>query len=178
MVTNRDLKQALLKKLDITASGLSRRINKEQRILSMSTELATYLIAQESGIVIGRYLPVDVVSEVRQLQVQKASVNNASPTPAPKRQGATKKKSVIRRAIAAPSGTAISDPILPQKKLAEAAAMIKVYPVLYGLENSIRELIKRVMSDKFGEDWWDTQLTTSKLKGVPLPRGFEPLLPP
>jgi len=73
---------------------------------------------------------------------------------------------VTRRAISAPSGVSIKDPILPQKKLAEVAAMIKVYPVLYGLENSIRELIKRVMSDKFGKDWWDTQLTTSKLRGV------------
>lgn len=166
MATNQQLKQALLQKLDITASGLSRRIMKEQKALSMTTELATYLIAQENGIVIGKYLSDAEVAEVRNLQVQKAGVNNSKASPAPARQAAAKKMTVTRRAISAPSGISINDPILPQKKLAEAAAMIKVYPVLYGLENSIRELIKRVMSDKFGKDWWDTQLTTSKLRGV------------
>lgn len=167
MATNQQLKQALLTKLDITASGLSRRIKKEQETLSVSTELATYLIAQENGIAIGKYLSDEEMAEVRTLQVQKAGVNNSISAPTPKRQAAPKKnKTTTRRAITAPSGSSIKDPILPEKKLKEAAAMIKVYPTLYGLENSIRELIKRLMFDKFGEDWWDTQLTTSKLKSV------------
>ena len=166
MATNQRLKHALLKKLGITASGLSRRIRKEQRALSMSTELATYLIAQENGIVIGQYLPADIANEVRQLQVQKASVNNSNPALARKRTAAVRKGAATPRVITLPSGATISDPILPEKKLSEAAAMIKVYPTLYALENSIRELIKRVMSDKYGNDWWDTQLTSGKSKGV------------
>lgn len=44
--------------------------------------------------------------------------------------------------------------------------MAGIYPFLYVLENSMRELIKRVMTAKFGEDWWNGQLTTGKLKNV------------
>jgi hypothetical protein len=166
VATNAALKKALLEKLGITASGLSRRIKREQKILSMSTELATYLIAQESGIVIRRYLSDAEVTDVRNLQVQKAGVVGTSNNSVPNRQAPAKRTTAPRRAINAPSRISISDPILPEATLAEAAAMVKVYPMLYGLENSIRELIKRVMSDKFGKDWWDTELTSSKLKPV------------
>ncbi len=166
MATNQQLKKALLKKLGITASGLSKRIKKEQKTLSMSTELATYLIAQESGIAIGRYLSDAEIAEVRNLQVQKAGVSVAKSNAAPKQRTTANKTAAPRRAIQAPNGITINDPILPEKKLTEAAAMIKVYPMLYGLENSIRELINRVMSDRFGKDWWDTELTTRKLRDV------------
>jgi hypothetical protein len=44
--------------------------------------------------------------------------------------------------------------------------MARVYPLLYVLENSIRELINRVMREAHGDDWWDTQLTKGKLKNV------------
>jgi hypothetical protein len=60
----------------------------------------------------------------------------------------------------------ISSPLLGSTKLAEAKEMARIYPVLYVLENSMRELIQRVMKAKFGDDWWDTQLAVGKLKGV------------
>jgi hypothetical protein len=46
-----------------------------------------------------------------------------------------------------------SDPILPEAKLAEAREMAAVYPMLYVIENSMRELIRRVLSAKYGQDW-------------------------
>lgn len=166
MATNRELKKALLDKLGITASALSRRVKKEQDIAPMPTEYATYLIAQENGIPISRYLSAEEMAEVRHLQVQKAGINSANSKEALKPRVARKTAEAAPRQIRLASGTSIVDPILPDKKLKEAAAMSNVYPVLYALENSIRELIKRVMSDKFGKDWWDTELTTRKLKDV------------
>jgi len=44
--------------------------------------------------------------------------------------------------------------------------MAAIYPLLYVLENSMRELIKRVMYARYGTDWWNTQLASGKLKNV------------
>jgi predicted restriction endonuclease len=35
--------------------------------------------------------------------------------------------------------------------------MAVVYPVLYLLENSIREVIDRVMISRYGDNWWDSE---------------------
>jgi hypothetical protein len=32
-----------------------------------------------------------------------------------------------------------------------------VYPVMYVFENSVRELVRRVMSREFGDGWWDAK---------------------
>ena len=50
-----------------------------------------------------------------------------------------------------------TDPILPPKKISEANEMAVVYPVLYLLENSIREVIDRVMISRYGDNWWDSE---------------------
>lgn len=56
--------------------------------------------------------------------------------------------------------------MLDAEKLAEAKEMAELYPILYVLENSMREVVKRVMHTTYGHDWWDTQLQTGKLKTV------------
>jgi len=58
------------------------------------------------------------------------------------------------------------DPILPDSKLREAKEMAAIYPLLYVLENSIREVIKRVMKEKHGDEWWQDRLTDGKAKNV------------
>jgi hypothetical protein len=50
----------------------------------------------------------------------------------------------------------IVDPILPTRMVAEAKEMSeKVYPILYIFENSVREVVRRVLTGAFGADWWD-----------------------
>lgn len=49
-----------------------------------------------------------------------------------------------------------TDPILPLNKLNEAKEMATLYPLLYVLENSIRELIDIIMISRYGNDWWQT----------------------
>jgi hypothetical protein len=48
-----------------------------------------------------------------------------------------------------------TDPILSQNKLSEAKEMARIYPFIYVLENSIREVIDRVMKSRYGENWWN-----------------------
>lgn len=44
--------------------------------------------------------------------------------------------------------------------------MAAVYPILYVMENSIRELIERVMRAKYGDIWWTTKTQNGKLRGI------------
>jgi len=163
MTTNRDLKKALLEKLDIKQPGLSKRVQKKKEHLPMSTEDATYLIAHESGIKIDKYLSKDEVDKIRQLHTSGGVVNN--PTATLTKQRVQKGKNNIQE-IRFPGEFKTTNPLLPNQKLNEAKSMAKLYPLLYVLENSIRELIKRVMRSNYGEDWWNTELNKGKLKGV------------
>lgn len=49
----------------------------------------------------------------------------------------------------------LTDPILPKVRLDEAKIMTDIYPLLYVLENSIRELILRVLKHHIGKNWWE-----------------------
>ena len=57
----------------------------------------------------------------------------------------------------------ISDPILSGVKIEQAKEMASIYPLLYILENSIRELIDIKMIKLHDENWWDSY-STRKLR--------------
>ncbi|OYD16027.1 hypothetical protein CH330_03840 [candidate division WOR-3 bacterium JGI_Cruoil_03_51_56] len=43
--------------------------------------------------------------------------------------------------------------------------MARLYPLLYVLENSVREFIDRLMTSLYGDDWWNGRpMTSSKMK--------------
>lgn len=159
---NRQLKRDLLVKLGIQAAGLSKRAHAKTRETPMSTEDAVYLIAHEAGLRIDRYLSPDDVARVRGLHAANRMHAPASAPRSKRRSAAPVKARELRFA----GDLRIANPLLGSAKLAEAQAMARIYPVLYVLENSMRELIKRVMKAQFGDDWWETQLTAGKLKGV------------
>ncbi len=60
----------------------------------------------------------------------------------------------------------VTDFLLDDTKLKEAEEMADIYPILYVLENSIRELIKRVMTANYGEDWWSERTKRSKTRTI------------
>ena len=162
MATDRALRTALLDKLGVQPAALSKRVQKKKRDIPMSTEEATYLIAHEEGLGIDRYLDRDQVDRIRAL-------HTANPNRIPGDTAGSKRKkpaATAAREIRFPGEFKTSNPLLAPAKLNEAVAMAKLYPMLYVLENSIRELIKRVMHDAHGEGWWDNQLTKGKLKNV------------
>lgn len=162
MATNRELRRDLLKKLGITPQALSLRVQKKKAQSPMSTEEATYLIAHDTGLRIDKYLAGDQVEKIRALH------NGLRPhsTAAPNDKSARSRARGEPRQIKFPGNFSVANPILPPRKLAEAREMAAVYPFLYVLENSMREMIKRIMAEKFGTDWWDTQLTAGKVKGI------------
>jgi Swt1-like HEPN len=163
MATNGSLRVALLAKLGITPQALSLRVQTKKKTSPMSTEDAVYLIAHEQGIKIDRYLSKETVDRVRALVHQTQPVVRALPNVArTKAKSASKRPKEIRFS----SNLKTADMLLPEAKLKEAREMAEVYPLLYVLENSMREIIKRVMTANYADGWWDTQLTTSKLQEI------------
>ncbi len=163
MGTNQKLKKELLVKLGIQQSALSKRVHKKKLDIPMSTEEATYLIAHENGIKIDKYLIPELVDKIRHLHTSAHSIN--SPTQAqvkPRKQANAKNVQEIRF----PKEFKVQDPLLSRSKLKEATAMAAIYPLLYVFENSLRELIKRVMKSRYGDDWWDKEFNTGKFKNM------------
>jgi len=164
MSTNSALRSALLAKLQLTPQGLSKRVQLKKALSPMSTEDAAYLIAHEAGIKIDKYLTDEQVDRVRGLHSQMKTT--ASPAVVARRSTTPKSTAKSIRQIRFPDRFIATSALLSAGKLTEAQEMAKVYPILYVLENSMREVIKRVMSDASGADWWNTELTTSKLRDV------------
>lgn len=156
MATNRELRKVLLEKLGITRQALSQRIQKLKRQSPISTEDATYLIAHQEGIKIDKYLDEEQVKRIREL-LPHFQNRRATPPVAEKKPSRTKK---------IPRKRKITDGLLNDKKIKEAEVMADVYSILYVLENSIRELINRVMTDNYGENWWNERTKKGKPKDI------------
>lgn len=160
-MTNRKLKNALLKSLGCTPQALSQRVNKKKKRLPMSTEDATYVIAHENGIDLSHFLDAEKISEIRSMLTSADGSGH--------QVIATRIKKSPRssgRDIKIPSEFKLIDPLLPAAKLEEAKEMASLFPLLYVFENSVREVIRRVLARKFGADCWNTKLTSGRLKTI------------
>jgi hypothetical protein len=119
----------------------------------VSTETGIYLVAAQAGINLSRILPQEELNQIRQLHLQTSHQETTA---------RARSKKPITKSITVTVGKTLklNDPILPEKILAEAKEMAEeVYPLLYLFENSVRELILRVMKDKNGDDWWEKRVS-------------------
>ena len=165
-MTYADLRRDLLKRLHVSRQALHQRVQRRKREMVMSTQDATCVIAHELGMHVDRYIPADDLARVRGLIRDAGHGGELAPSPVARAQPRTESRGERRLELKFPSEFRLTDPILPASKLREAVQMARVYPLLYVLENSIREVIKRVMVTKYGPDWWDTQLASGRVKGV------------
>ena len=151
---NKSLKKALIAKLKITSQALSQRIQKLRKKSPMSSEEAAYVIAHEEGIDLYKYLEEKEIIGIRQLVLQNSkSISTSTNTKS--------SKNTIKNITINISGEFKgTDPLLNEKKLNEARAMAAIYPLLYVLENSIRQFICLVMEREAGPDWWENEVPT------------------
>jgi hypothetical protein len=147
------VRQALLQNLRVTPQALSQRVQKIKKQHPMTTTDATYVIAHKSGVMLDRYLAPDEVDRVRQL-IAAVSRNGSEPRPWSARRHAHR-DAEARRTIIIGREFKGNDPMLSNTALNEAKQMAAVYPLLYVLENSMREAIDRLMSRRHGPNWWD-----------------------
>lgn len=158
MATNPKLKEALLKKLDVTPQRLSQLVKARKEELPMSTQLAVYTIAHENRLDITKYLPDDVTREVRQLVAElRAGRNGRTGTDSATTRSSTSKGTTAKPVVITIAGIKIGDiPVLKASHAKEAKAMAeRVYPTMYLFENSVRDFIERVLSANYGKDWWN-----------------------
>ena len=156
-MTNRELRRALLEKLNITQQALSLRVQKLKNQHPITTEDATYVIAQGEGIILDKYLDIEEVDRIRDIikHLQPVTQFSEKNTSKRKRVSPTTKHTTIQIA----NEFKINDPILSVSKLNESKEMAAIYPLLYILENSIREFIDKKMTSLHGSNWWDSHST-------------------
>jgi hypothetical protein len=157
-MTNKNLKKDLLKKLNITHQALSLRVKKLQKEIPMTTEDATYIIAHNEGLVLSKYLDNNIINQIRQIMPQKSQVIISRNS----KRKINEQKVISVIITGSFKGT---DPLLESIKLNEAKEMAAIYPLLYVLENSIRQFICQLMEKNYGSDWWDKEVS-KKLKNT------------
>jgi len=123
----------------------------------MSDEVAACVLADQIGLNLNRYdLAPETFPEVRRVKalIRESETQTAKsvPKPTPKTTK-TPTKRPINVNIA--QKFKLTDHILPKDILKDAEEMTEVYALIYVLENSMRELIIRVLTHYHGEGWWD-----------------------
>jgi hypothetical protein len=159
--TNRELRAALLKRLGVTPQRLSQRVAQVKRLYGpMSTQDGTYVLAHQQGLDLTRYLDQATVDRVRHLIP-------ASGTPLSATQPRqARPKAVSTRPIRIAPSLELVNAMLPTNVAADASRMATVYPKLYIFENSIRNVIVRVLRAKHGSNWWASRAPTGVQKTV------------
>ncbi len=113
------------------------------------------------GFRIDKYLDEEQVKTIRELAKH---FNTEIASPSIQKKNTSKKDST--RIIRFPKEFNTSGPLLDNTKLQEAREMAAIYPILYVLENSIRELINRVMTASYGANWWSERTKRGKTKNI------------
>lgn len=163
-MTNRKLKQTLLSKLNISQQALSQRIQKIKKQYSVTTEDATYIIAQQEGIILDKYLSYDMLAHIRGLIRDMVASPNIGASA--KKHDSSKRKSRETRVIFISKEFSEANLTLSGKTLLEAKEMASLYPFLYIFENSIREVIDKVLTINHGDNWFENCAPSGLIRTV------------
>lgn len=142
-MVNPTVRSELLKRLGVSKQALSQRANKiKESYGPMSTEEAVYVIAHLEGIDLSKHLSLAELDRVRAL-VPRQSTPSLTRIQRPKGKTTLRKKEI--RVY----------PLVSQSSAKMATQLgSEVFPLVFVLENSIRGLIKKRLSN-IGDDWWE-----------------------
>ena len=158
MATDRRLRAALLTKLgNVSPQRLSQLVAEIKRGYGpITTTDGTYVLAHLRGLDLTKFLDPPTCDRIRSI-LQRAPHAGAVARPGADKQSSrpsrVRKPKVIRQ-VQIGSKVASVDPLLPPSVLNDALRMAELYPRLYVFENSLRNVIARVLKAKHGEDWW------------------------
>lgn len=129
----------------------------------MSSADACAVVASERRLPIHKYLSSDDVARVRGI-IAAGPRSGAATTNGRGRNGKTGKgQTVVKEIVIDGARFVTDDPILPSQIAEEARRMAGVYPLTYVFENSVRELVTRVMEKKYGADSWKQPMVPKKV---------------
>jgi hypothetical protein len=150
--TNRKVLRALREKLGgVTHQAIGQRRDRIRKLVSMPTDIATYVIAHREGVPIQKYLDEATLGTVADYDAR-VTAKEGGPL-APLRATPAAKGTKGAREVTLFPG--IPTARLSAKHMGDAERMAKVYPLLYVFENSAREFIDGHLAQKYGKDWWD-----------------------
>jgi hypothetical protein len=161
-----DLRAELLRRTGWSRQVLSKRAQALQGALPNSTDVAHGVLAHRSGIKIARFLDHEELAPVQDALTRLGGIaGHAQPSSRRGDQTPVPRKASLQL-LKLPKEFRNRDALLSETKLQEAKEMAAVYPILYVLENSLREVVRRVMTSKYGPSWWDAGLTSGKVKSL------------
>jgi hypothetical protein len=168
MAANKQIMAALIAKLGVTRRRIGQLAQQRRAELPMSFEHAVYTIAFQNGIDVARYLSDSETADVRALVTSLRGV--AAPVTAGPNGGRRSARTPAqpRPVVVTIAGINVEKvPGLSAAHAKEAKLMAeRAYPMLYVFENSVRDLIERVLSAKHGADWWDKAIPKKVLDKV------------
>src|SRR5258706_4418203 len=150
-------KEILAKELKISRQAVEKRRDKIKRIYGPMFDLEAYGVIGQNSLEkkdVAKILGLDneTLSRVRDVcfKIQNKGSEHVSSKPVPE-----KKPQTAARIIRIGGKADFKDPLLTQDILDDAKEMTDIYATLYVFENSVREVITRIMSEKSGKDWWN-----------------------
>jgi hypothetical protein len=157
----KELREAIAQKLDIKTARIYKRASDLTVLAQGKTEDGLYLLAAKSGINLNKYLPQGKVEQIRQILFQ----INQHPQPSQSMKTSPKKSLPKQIHLSIGAAFRLRDPLLTESVIKEGKEMAEVvYPLLYVFENSVREMILRVMQKIYGPNWWELKVSTD-IKG-------------
>jgi len=136
------LREAISKKLGIKIARIYEKAAVLAIMAQAKTEDGICLLTAQSGVNLNKYRPQEKVNQTRQLLFQL----NEQTKPSQLIKSSVKKS--MHKIVAVNIGKAfkLKDPLITGKVISEAKEMAEeVYPLLYVFENSVREMIIRVI---------------------------------
>ena len=157
MSPKQDLRSALVKKLGNPSHVQLHRLAEKvrERYGPLTPQDCYAILAHENGLRLHRFLQGDELDRITRM----IAAQPATPTSKP----ATRRRKRAKKAASVNDSTDAGDPILPQRVLQDAERMAEVYPLTYRFENSVREVVVRVMQAKHGVDWWMQPMVPAKV---------------
>jgi len=143
----KDLKRAIMAKLGVTRQAVEARVKRKKKKLPMVDTEAYGVVAHEIGLDISKYLDPSDVKQVGESVYRLKLLGS----PEARKRATSPAKTVFNIG----PDFCLKDPLLPRRTLNDAETMTYVYAKLYVFENSVREVIKRVLCKKYGRAWWD-----------------------
>jgi len=150
------LREAISKKLGIKIARIYEKAAVLAIMAQAKTEDGICLLTAQSGVNLNKYRPQEKVNQTRQLLFQL----NEQTKPSQLIKSSVKKS--MHKIVAVNIGKAfkLKDPLITGKVISEAKEMAEeVYPLLYVFENSVREMIIRVMQKAHGATWWELKVS-------------------
>lgn len=140
---------------DVTTEAVRQRRARIQAAVSMPNDIALYVLAHQLGLQLHRMVTDPATLErvayfAGEVASHQSADGQASTGPPRKVRSETKRVTVVTV-----GGIGVTQlPGMTAAHAKEAQEMASVYAAMYVFENSLRDVIERVLRHKFGNDWW------------------------